>query len=95
MQVLMDSLFGIESLIHSSALRALLSDSIGANMRQPEIAVANPKTERVIVSLSETVPLHKESPLPAIHSNLVGLQSDTSNCSAMRCTTSAHSISST
>lgn len=95
MKVLMDSLFGIESLIHSSALRALLSDSIGANMRQPEIAVANPKTERVIVSLSETVPLHKESPLPAIHSNLVGLQSDASNCSAMRCTTSAHSISST
>lgn len=95
MQVLMDSLFGIESLIHSSALRGLLSDSIGASVRQPEVAIANPKAERVIVSLSETVPLHKESPLPAIHSNLVGLQSDASDFSAMRCTTSAHSISST
>ena len=95
MRIPTDSLFGIESLIHSSALRGLLSDSIGASVRQPEVAIANPKAERVIVSLSETVPLHKESPLPAIHSNLVGLQSDTSDFSAMRCTTSAHSISST
>ena len=95
MRIPTDSLFGIESLIHSSALRGLLSDSIGASVRQPEVAIANPRAERVIVSLSETVPLHKESPLPAIHSNLVGLQSDTSNCSVMRCTTSAHSISST
>ena len=95
MRMLMDSLLGIESLIHNSALRGLLGDSTEASMRQPETAIANPRAERVIVSLSETVPLHKESPLPAIHSNLVGLQSDTSNCSAIRCTTSIHSISST